>query len=90
MGGHVTFGESINRTQWTVTVTVIASFETLHWSCNFIFADLYFIEGGTTENFSWNLSQSWLLPLTPVDSGKAWWFLLDHATAAELPLKNYF
>lgn len=50
MGGHVMFGESFSRTQWTVSGACIACLAVLHWSC--VFSELHFIEQGTVENFS--------------------------------------
>jgi hypothetical protein len=56
------------------------------------FADLYFEERGKAKNF-WLFSCCWWfwsLPLTPEESVEAWWFLLDHATAADLCLVTLF
>ena len=79
-GGHIIFGENINRVQWRVTLSLHTLFATLHWSC--IFTDLWFINRDTTENF-WHSSWFWSILLTHADLVEAWQFLPDHATAAD-------
>jgi hypothetical protein len=79
--GHVMFGGSVNRTQWTVEE---ACFEMHRWSL--VFADLHFIEIGMAENFSWSPCCSWLFLLTPANSVEVWMFLLGLATVADLCL----
>lgn len=83
MEGHVLFQESIHRTQQTEMVACTASFAKLHWSHIFIFTDLYFIERDRADNFSWQPSWSWSLPLTRADLKQAWRFMTDHATTAD-------
>lgn len=84
VGGHMTFGESISRTQWTgMTVFLHRDLCNASWSCVFVFTDLHFIEICKAENF-WYLIWSRALPLTHVHSLEAWQFLLHYATTAEL------
>lgn len=62
MGEHVILGESINRTQWTVTASCIASLAALLWSG--VFTDLHLVERHGREL----LLLSQLALVTPADS----------------------
>lgn len=64
-----------------------ASSAILHWSE--VFADLCFVKRGIAQNISWCSSWSWLLLLIHAHSAEAWWFLLDHATVADLCLVSW-
>jgi hypothetical protein len=68
MEGYLKFGESINRTLWTVTGTCIDSPTIFPWSG--FFADPYFAERDTAKNFFWKPSWFWLLPLTHANSAE--------------------
>lgn len=71
------FGGSLNRTQWTIMRSFIASFATLHWSH-------VFTERGIGERFSWHpWWWSWSLLLTPADLEEIWLSLLGCATTAD-------
>ena len=79
--GHVIFGRSINRTQWTVMGGLCIYLCNASWSG--VFAYLHFIERGTAENFSWYPCWSWSLLLTPAHLAEAWLSLLGPTTAAD-------
>jgi len=64
VGGHVIFGEGINRTQQTVRGTCIASFAMLHRSR--VFTSLREAQQSTSPG----------IPLTGANSAEAWLFLL--------------
>ena len=80
--GHVMFGRSINRIQWTV-MGLHSCLCNASWTLVFIFTDLCFIERGMTENFSWCRCWSWVTP------EEAWLFLLGRATSAGLCLLSW-
>jgi hypothetical protein len=70
----------LNR-QWQRALACIASFA-INASGSRVFADLHFVERGTTKN-SWDPWWPWFLLLTYADSAKPWLFLLGCATPAD-------
>jgi hypothetical protein len=82
LAGHMMIGESKSRTQGTVTGSCIASCATLLWSQVFlIFTSLREAQQRTAFQ---------VVLLTHADTAEAWWFLLDHATIADLCLVTYW
>ena len=88
MGWHVIFGESTNRTQWTVTLGLHSyhSLAILHWSPNF--TDLHFIERDKAKNFSWCLAGSGTSYCCAI-LVEACLLILDWASAADLCLETW-
>jgi hypothetical protein len=77
-GGHVMFGELINRTWWSgMEACCIASFSRLLGLISLLIFTLSL--RGTAETFSWRRRSPGAL-LTPVDAAEAWLALLGCTT----------